>query len=478
MQLQLSTLLSIAALLASTSEAKPYHNYGKQFEQEALDKFNFLKYTGGFGPYVDGAGYGISRDTPDSCTVDQVFLASRHGERYPDKWDGTEHLEALEKLDKYISKNKTLTGSLSFYNTWDNFLKEKNWWSQESFSGPYAGLADAYAKGMDFRSRYGHLWDGEGVPIFSSGYERVIDTARAFGQGFFSFNYSDSAYLNIISENKSMGANSLTATCGGKLAKESLCDNVTGILPEMYIAAERLNKENPGLNLTASDIYNIMGVAPYELNVKAYTPWYDVFTDSEWVAYGYGAGDLYYYYCAGPGLPAAKPVGSLYANATNVLMNEGPEKAGSLFFSFTHDTDVTQILVAMGLFIPDKPLDMNKVGFLNNNYKAGDLSPMGMNLVLERLSCNKTAISDEGTYVRVILNNAVIPIDNCTDGPGYTCSLQNYTQYLNTTMEKFSDVCEVPDGAPTYLDFFWNYNKTTDSNYLKGDIVAGTTLTM
>ncbi len=40
-----------------------------------------------------------------------------------------------------------------------------------------------------------------------------------------------------------------------------------------------------------------------------------------------------YYYCSGPGNRNMKAVGALYAIASLTLLNEGPEKAGKIYYN-------------------------------------------------------------------------------------------------------------------------------------------------
>ncbi|KAJ5584487.1 acid phosphatase aph 3-phytase phyB [Penicillium hispanicum] len=78
-------------------------------------------------------------------------------------------------------------GDLTFFNDWTYYVPGKCWYNGETFSGRYAGLLDTV------------------TPFFSSGYSRVINTARKFEDGFFSYNDSTSAALNVISESVTMG---------------------------------------------------------------------------------------------------------------------------------------------------------------------------------------------------------------------------------------------------------------------------------
>ena len=230
----------------------------KQFSQEFSEGYSILKHYGGNGPYSERRSYGISRDPPESCAVDQVIMIKRHGERYPSPSMGEDIEASLAKV--YGAGITEWKGDLTFLDDWTYYVPDKCWYNAETYSGPYAGLLDGYQHGADYRDRYGDLWNDESVvPMFSSGYSRVINTARKFGEGFFGYNYSTNAALNIISESATMGANSLTPTCDTD-DDTSTCDNLpsASTVGQFKVAAARLNSQNAGLNLTASDVYNLM----------------------------------------------------------------------------------------------------------------------------------------------------------------------------------------------------------------------------
>lgn len=54
-----------------------------------------------------------------------------------------------------------------------------------------------------------------------------------------------------------MGANSLTPSCPGDTDTQT-CDNLRSDLPAFRVAAERFNKQNPGLELNSTDIHELM----------------------------------------------------------------------------------------------------------------------------------------------------------------------------------------------------------------------------
>ena len=95
---------------------------------------------------------------------------------------------------------------------------------------------------------------------------------------------------------------------------------------------------------------------------------------------------------------------------------------------------------------------------------------MGGHFVLERLTCNATALSSAGVFVRAKLNEAVVPWPNCQSGPGYSCPLSNYSMIVGA-IPNFVEKCGVAElGYPQYLDFWWNYNKTTALDFQNGTI--------
>jgi acid phosphatase len=252
-----SLLLCAAGANAfSHSAANPRSYLEKQFSQQFNEGFSILKHYGGNGPYSERTSYGIERDPPTGCAVDQVISILRHGERYPDPGTGAVFEQSLAKV--YSSNITDWKEDLAFLNHWTYWVPNRCYYGAETWTGPYAGLLTAFRHGGEYRDRYGHLWDGTSVvPIFTSGYERVIETARKFGEGFFGYNYSTSAAINIISESAERGADSLTPTCDQD-NDQGTCNKLTNLMPQFYVAAARINAQNPGLNINATDVYNLM----------------------------------------------------------------------------------------------------------------------------------------------------------------------------------------------------------------------------
>lgn len=570
--MQISTVFALAAL-CGVDAADPFLNKAKPYSQEFEDNYNLLKYTAWAGPFSQRRSVGLNRDPPAGCRVDQVAMLHRHGERYPSASSAREQDTAYAKI---AGKKGQLKGSLEFVNWWIPYATHETAMdAQESLYGPYAGLLGAYANGAEYRRRYGHLYDPDTIlPIFSAGFERISSTARKFGQGFLGYNYTDMAAVQLIPETDDQGANTLvTGDCPNGITNVTNCpvpdisyqESYTSgwYLKEFKQAANRLNKEN-GLNLTEEDTLALLQSAAFEIAVRGSSPWVEVFTDEEWIAFEYYQ-SAYYYCYFGPGAQATPYRGSVYLNATRTLFNQGPEEVLPLYFSFAHDTDITPIVSLLG-FASDDEFDPRKVSF-GKKWDLADIVPENARLVIERLICenvdddeeqaleselanafpvafnatytnatnatyagnytypvygnvsvpelygnassnstwtnrteyleavgynasgnqtvgyNQTRIyseqafteqesvrhtGNENIYIRVILNEAVVPIPDCLDGPGKSCKLSAFNELVDELIDgnDYAENClSEDDDFPRHLSFFWDWNVTTENNY-------------
>lgn len=494
------SVVNIAVILSALAPTVVGRRVGLgvgEYDQHPKDGYNTIKYTGNSGPYTDRQAVGIDRDPPAGCEVDQVIMLHRHGTRYSDALTGAAIDEVVEKIKSALNLN----GSLAFAENWETFVPSESYYELEFASGPYSGLADAYQRGAEYAVRYGHLWDGQSmVPIFAGEYQRVLDTGRKFGEGFMGYNYSTLAAVQLIDETAAAGANSVAPVCTPKEYtscevgdKTSLAGLMTPfVMPEFEVAANRLMSENPALNITGADIFELMSLSAFEIVARGRSQWADLFTSDEWVAFEYATSLLFYCYY-GPGSPGnGQPIGSVFANATLTLLKQGPEEAGTMFWTFSHDAYVTAALSAMGVLIPSEKPTLDKVNFnYLKTYKITDIVPMAAHLTIERLSCSSevskvyqsanattqnttssTNSTSNNTYVRLVLNEAVLPVDGCMDGPGYSCSLDSYDKFITENIKGFNYIedCGVNSTLPQYLDFYWNWEKTTAHNYPNGTI--------
>lgn len=301
--------------------------------------WNILYHLGGNGPWVekvtDVVSTGIA--VPAGCQVEQVHMMARHAERYPTKAAGRNQRAVVEKMR---NSGVRFTGDLAFFNTWDLFWDDDERLEQLTSTGPFSGRLGSFTTGVRLRTRYEHLLSRavarNQTTYWASGSQRVVETARHFVLGFFGLDTP--THLQVISEEKSLGGDTLTPgrTCVANLedAEEGKAKGyrLMGAYRQTYLPriAARLSRAT-GVNFTQQDVFSMQEMCGFETSVRGRSDWCDVFSQDEFLAFEY-ARDLLHYYRAGPGQRYAAAMGWLWLNATTNLMVEGPA-AGPLFFS-------------------------------------------------------------------------------------------------------------------------------------------------
>lgn len=215
---------------------------------------------------------------------------------------------------------------------------------QLTSTGPFSGTLGSFTTGVRLRTRYHHLLSSAKaqfpmVKFWASDSRRVIDTARYFGAGFFGLDWQSVATLEIISEDSSLGGDTLTPgdTCLTYVDDEEEGHDkgytVLNTFRETYLGSirVRLLEHNPEMEFTIDELYAMQEMCGFETTVRGGSHWCDVFTRDEFLGFEY-ARDLLHYYRAGPGTKYAAVMGWLWLNATTNLLVEGPS-AGPLFFS-------------------------------------------------------------------------------------------------------------------------------------------------
>ena len=87
-----------------------------------IDKdWNILYHLGGNGPWIQKVDDVVTNDIapPEGCTVQQVHMISRHGERYPTISSGQRMVDLVTRLR---ASGTEIKGDLSFLNNWNFFL--------------------------------------------------------------------------------------------------------------------------------------------------------------------------------------------------------------------------------------------------------------------------------------------------------------------------------------------------------------------
>lgn len=397
----------------------------------------------------------------------------------------------LELYQRIQHSPYPLNGSLAFANEW-NFLTHDPAAHFESLvsTGPYAGTLEAFGTGVKLRTRYRDLLDraiGRGkVNYWASGSHRVQETARYFGTGFFGIDTEKFADLVVIPETPARGADTLTPgdTClnyannvddhGHDYGARQLARWRSNYLPGII---KRFLQDSPELPFTEDEVYAMQELCGFETIAKGSSQWCGVFSHEEWTSFEY-ARDLLHYYRAGPGNPYGATMGWLWLNTTAGLLRSG-NALGELFFSFVHDGDIVPMLAAMDLFPQEPELPTSHV-LHNRTWRTSDVVPMGGRVILERLACpaprrcwdnapfypNHIYCEEDrdDMYVRVNVNDGIVAIPDCDEGPGASCELEKFSERVKKTGEEvgdFAKVCGLPNDAPKSITFLHQHKHET-----------------
>ncbi|KAI9838929.1 MAG: hypothetical protein M1819_004137 [Sarea resinae] len=416
-------------------------------------------------------------------------------------------LDLLKHIDK---ANVTLTGDLEFVNDWQYFTEDPSaHFEQLTSTGPFAGTLGAFTTGVKLRTRYNHLLPAANTTttLWASDSNRVIDTARYFSAGFFGLPPTSNtpADLKIIPETANLGADTLTPgdTCALYLSDTDFGHDYGAAqlsrFRSTYLPAisARLARQNPHVNLTFSDseIYSMQEMCGFETTVRGSSPWCALFSRHEWSSFEY-ARDVIHYYRAGPGNRYGAAMGWLWLNATAGLLDAGPrrrhdddddaEGLGALFFSFVHDGDIIPMLAALDLFPDAAHLPTTHVA-RERKWRTSQVVPMGGRVIFERLLCSSpsspslspstssssstssTLLSSTSNhpsdpkeeekrdiYIRININDGIVPLPGCTAGPGRSCPLAGFLEHVKRRGEEVGDfrtVCGLGPDAPDRITF-------------------------
>ncbi|KKY14297.1 putative multiple inositol polyphosphate phosphatase [Phaeomoniella chlamydospora] len=426
-------------------------------------------YLGGNSPWIPKKR-NVSRqaiEPPEGCQVEQVHMISRHAERYPTINAGTRHLSLLQRLAE--SRN-ALSPVFDFLANWTYFTSvDRPAFEQLTSTSQNAGTLEAFNTGVKLRTRYPHLIPANGsTRIWSASSPRDVATARYFADGFFGREWEKNAVaeLEVVPETMDRGADTLTP---GDTCLNYVEDTVEGhdkgygVLAhwqKVYIRRiiEHLQTANSNMTFTPVDVYSMMEMCGFEMLARdGISPWCGLFDQEAWLDFEY-ARDLLHFYRAGPGNRFSKVMGMLWLNATLSLLEQG-SSAGTLFFSFVHDGDIIPILSALGYpaGYDNEPCETKMPSdtlVLDRAYRTSDITPMGGRIILERLQC-ESAGSQE-IYVRLNINDGIVPIGHDTSGPGHSTTLQDFKDYLMVRAKMagdFREVCGLEMSAPSKITF-------------------------
>jgi hypothetical protein len=322
------------------------------------------------------------------------------------------------------------------------------------------GQQELINSGLKFYQRYEKL-ARTNTPFFrSSGEARVVESAQNWTQGFhqarIASSGSDSADypygILVISEdagvNNTLSHSLCTVFEDGP--DDEINDNAKAIWSAEFLPniTARLNAGLVGANLTADQTVYFMDLCPF--NTVANTAgniseWCSLFTTEEWQQYDYYESlDKYYGYGYGNPLGPTQGVGftnELIARLTNTSVQDHTSTNSTLdsssetfplglplYADFSHDNDMTAIFNAMGLYNATAPLSNETLETTaeTNGYSASWTVPFAARMYVEKMTCGG---ADE-ELVRVLINDRVIPLQNCRADELGRCGLDAFVSSL------------------------------------------------
>ncbi|CAI5759322.1 unnamed protein product [Candida verbasci] len=428
-------------------------------QQASIEQYNIINFLGGSAPYKQRSGYGISTDLPANCSYEQIQMISRHSERMPSTGDGQFFNQVLSNFNSY-KESHVFKGDLSFLNNYEYFVTNPEYYEKETnlsnSDSPYTGTTNSQRHGSFFRQKYGSLYNpNEKLPVFTSNSGRCYQSSNYFARGFLGDLYSDDTveYV-IIDEDSKMGANSLTPRYACKNINSGAQSNKSDQFDKSYLD-DILNRwlvDNPGLNITTSQISGLFLWCAFEINVRGYSPFCNLFTLDEFIRSGY-QNDVGNYYSIGEGNNMSKVVGSPMVEASLKLLQE--DNDNKIWLMFTHDTDMELYLTSYKLIVPENDLSVDQISF-PNPYNGAEMFPQSGRTYLEKFKNDNNE-----SFVRFIMNDSVFPYPNCQNGPGFSCPLDKFIEIVNQRLEgvDYSSQCDA--SGPPELTFFWDYNTTS-----------------
>jgi hypothetical protein len=340
------------------------------------------------------------------------------------------------------------------------------------------------------RDRYPELYkEGDNFIVWANNYTRVLQTAQMFVRGYLGPNAGTQGRVAAVTSTGYPGA------IGNSLAPSDMCPNFLDSQGGSY-ATEWANIYIPpiqkrlqamitgNLTLTANDISQMPYLCGFESQITGrLSPWCNIFTDEELKQYEY-SNDLRYYYGVGPGTKLESTMMMPFLNSLVGLLRQGPSLNGTdsngssfalpkLLLAFVNDGQLVELITGSGVF-DNHPALSSTTRDDRRLFIASRFVTMRGTVAFERLNCvtspgvsskstttkarrqgcsRPTPSPRNSTYLRIRLNDAVYTTPGCDDGPGSSCLLDSYSEYVR---KKYSDQgnwaskCNVTlVGAPT-----------------------------
>ena len=290
------------------------------------------------------------------------------------------------------------------------------------------GCRELTALASKLRRRYPNLYPHNSTfTSYANLYPRVIESAEIFTKA-----YSTNGDVLVINSTSPLAyGNSLAPSDLCPLYRDSSGSSQTSTWSSIYLPpiVDHLNALISGnLTLNAGDITLFPYLCGFETSIRGIediSPFCNTFSPTEIAQYEF-AQDLRYYYGNGPGSFGNSTLMFPLLRSVVSLLLKGPSSLPPpLTVAFLNDGQISQLVSEIGVFDRVQPLDPTSPG-VDDKYRASRFVSMRGTVAFERLACSK-----EGRFVRLLLNDAVYPVDGCDGGPGRSCRVENYADIVD-----------------------------------------------
>lgn len=369
-------------------------------------------------PYHDRAHVpGVAAELPSDCTVDQVVLLHRHGSRGPE-WED----KYIQKLVETLDNSSQAIGRAHLPQNL-RFLKDGYKSDLVPHELTIVGRRQLFDHGADFALQYPTLSTDV---VLSSPVQRVVDSSRYFGHGFFGGDVDTVEFVTV--DELDVPVNWVTPWKSCLKYSEAKGHAAASAWASKYVPpiTQRLSR-HLGVDLSDDDIRGALFACPYDLAAHNESPWCAAFHNHELRSLEYEY-DLLMDRISGhmsnndPG-----PVlGSVYVNKLIERFTNATGDAKELYLEFGHDTSILLVLSAMALNKDATPLPVDHIR-VHRKFHTSEQTPFAARMVWEKFSCKK---SFHGPQIRLLLNSATYPLTTCQksfkDKEFGSCSLKEF----------------------------------------------------
>jgi len=435
---------------------------------------------------------------PPGANITQVHIIHRHGARYPTLNDGPEQFG--KRLAKLVADGVRFEGELSFLNDWNYELGDEMLVAR--------GRQELFDSGILHWYNYGRLHDpSTKIVARTTTQYRMLQSAENFMAGFFGFDWRDNVTIEaVIEANGFNGSASAYNNCPNSSKRLSYtADEAVDRWKRVYLADatrrfQQLVRGN--YTWTVDDSYNMQQLCPYETVALGFSRFCQLFTYDEWKGLEY-SDDMQWYGDFSFGSPTARAVGigqvvETLARMEGHVVDAPAGTAGSLnmtldgdertfptnqtlYFDFSHDTQMMAVLTAFGLrqfaqYLPATGPPPNQ------QLVASHLTPFAARFAIEVIKAprpvlarrprhtssssqadahyyyNMSAPAAETRYVHFLVNQRTVPLGrsfpDCGDRDDGWCEFDTFIRWQRSNVERarfeyscFGNYSEVPYGV-------------------------------